>query len=205
MEREWGSAKANTTWCILRCFWKRQRAEIQHLQSILWNNGPNSQTVDLAVDQGIRQNRDSYCQPKKHQLMQLFCTHWHTQYLSKYQSPPKSVLWEYDPLVMEYVLSHQTFTFDLHSCLSYPIFKDSHSSTQYWVQVINPVLCLSSWNTNWIASGKHLLFGLATVWTLDRQTWEQRVLCVLCDTPAANWVSPLHCWHQISIYPMIKL
>ena len=152
MEREWGSAKANTTWCILRCFWKRQRAEIQHLQSILWNNGPNSQTVDLAVDQGIRQNRDSYCQPKKHQLMQLFCTHWHTQYLSKYQSPPKSVLWEYDPLVMEYVLSHQTFTFDLHSCLSYPIFKDSHSSTQYWVQVINPVLCLSSWNTNWIAA-----------------------------------------------------
>ena len=152
MDREWGSAKANTTWCILRCFWKRQRAEIQHLQSILWNNGPNSQTVDLAVDQGIRQNRDSYCQPKKHQLMQLFCTHWHTQYLSKYQSPPKSVLWEYDPLVMEYVLSHQTFTFDLHSCLSYPIFKDSHSSTQYWVQVINPVLCLSSWNTNWIAN-----------------------------------------------------
>ena len=129
MEREWGSAKANTTWCILRCFWKRQRAEIQHLQSILWNNGPNSQTVDLAVDQGIRQNRDSYCQPKKHQLMQLFCTHWHTQYLSKYQSPPKSVLWEYDPLVMEYVLSHQTFTFDLHSCLSYPIVVWTRSMT----------------------------------------------------------------------------
>ena len=52
---------------------------------------------------------------------------------------------------MKYVLSHQAFTFDLHSCLSYPSFKDSHSSTQYWVQVKNPVLCFSSWNTNWIA------------------------------------------------------
>ena len=31
--------------------------------------------------------------------------------------------------------------FGFHSFLSSPSFKDSHGSTQYWVQVINPVLC----------------------------------------------------------------
>ena len=31
--------------------------------------------------------------------------------------------------------------FGFHSFLSSQSFKDSHGSTQYWVQVINPVLC----------------------------------------------------------------
>ena len=98
---------------------------------------------------------------------------------------------------MEYVLSHQTFTFDLHSCLSCPSFKDSHSSTQYWVQVINPVFVLSSWNTNWIASAHCCITALVALVCLQHLHNTLHTCFTLLHHYTLHWVLPalwkIHC------------
>ena len=78
-----------------------------------------------------------------------------------------------------------------HSWSSYPIFEDSHGSTQYWVQVIIPVFVILFHEIQTCISKKPsnlLNFQLSNLPTFSKSVWKQEKRPNPLNTESVWWI-----------------